>query len=148
MRCRVLLEKDLPQVAELERLCFSAPWSEAALSVLTREGAFGLVCLDECDKVIGYVGVMTVLDEGQITNLATHPAHRRRGVATELLRTLSELGREKGICTLSLEVRESNAPAISLYERHGFFVAGKRRNFYTAPREAALVMLCNLTNEG
>jgi len=85
-----------------------------------------------------------VLDEGQILNVATHPAWRRRGLADALLTALINEAEKKGLLTLSLEVRESNTAAISLYEKHGFAVAGKRPRFYTHPTEAALVMLRNL----
>ena len=134
----------LPAVAALERLVFSAPWSEQALALLCQEPNLGAVVLDEAGNALAYGGMVTVLDEGQITNIATHPAHRRKGYAAAVLRRLLAAARGKGLLTVSLEVRESNLPAIALYERFGFSAVGRRNNFYTAPREHALVMVCQL----
>jgi ribosomal-protein-alanine N-acetyltransferase len=131
--------------AELEKLCFSAPWSEDSLAILCKEGGVGYAAIGENDgTVLAYGGMLTVLDEGQITNIATHPEYRRRGLGEAVVRALIEYGKQNGINVISLEVRESNALAISLYEKFGFFVAGKRKNFYTNPRENALVMIKNL----
>ncbi len=134
----------LAGIARLEALTFAEPWSESALALLLSDTALGFVCLDDEACPVAYVGMLTVLDEGQITNVATHPDYRRRGLADSLLRALLAEARERRLSTLSLEVRESNRAAIALYEKHGFFVAGKRNNFYKNPREHALVMLCNL----
>lgn len=144
MRIVPLAAAHLAGVALLERLSFAAPWSEEALRILTENAALSLVVLDEEDRPLAYVGMLTVLDEGQITNVATHPAWRRRGLADALLAALLEAAAARGLTTLSLEVRESNAAAIALYQKHGFFVAGKRNHFYKNPREHALVMLANL----
>jgi len=141
----VRVEKEhLAGIAALETLCFAAPWSEQALELLLGDAAFGLVCLDEDGTPLAYVGMMTVLDEGQITNVATHPACRRRGLADQLLAALLLEARARSLSLLTLEVRESNAAAIALYEKHGFAVVGRRNHFYKNPREHALVMLCNL----
>ena len=134
----------LAGIARLETLCFSQPWSEKALELLLSDAALGLVCLNGEGVPISYVGMLTVLDEGQITNVATHPAYRRQGLANTLLTALVSEARERLLKTVSLEVRESNLAAVRLYESHGFFVAGKRRSFYKDPREDALVMICNL----
>ena len=131
-------------IAALEALCFAEPWSAQSLALLVGDTALALTCLDESGTPVAYVGMLTVLDEGQITNVATHPAHRRRGLADTLLEALLAEARRLGLATLSLEVRESNIAAISLYEKHGFSVVGKRNHFYQNPRENALVMLCSL----
>ena len=131
-------------IAALESLCFAEPWSEKSLELLVGNTAFGLTCLDAEGVPVAYVGMMTVLDEGQITNVATHPEHRRKGLADKLLAALLCEARRLGLQTLSLEVRKSNAAAIALYEKHGFRVVGKRNHFYQNPREDALVMLCSL----
>ena len=137
---RRLEECDLAAVAELERLSFAEPWSERALAYLLGESALGVVCLCEC-RVVAYGGMQLVLDEGQITNVATSAPYRRRGIGGALLLEMIKEARRRGLVSLSLEVRASNAAAISLYERHGFSVAGRRRGFYTHPREDALVMI-------
>ena len=144
MRVTLLTAEHLAAVAELERLSFAASWSEKALGGLLGELGFGLVALDDGGQVAAYLGVLTVLDEGQITNVATHPDRRRQGYANALLEALFSECRTRGLHMLSLEVRESNAPAIALYEKHGFCTAGRRPGFYKNPTEAALVMVADL----
>ncbi len=139
MRIALLTAAQLPGVAALEALCFHAPWPASALAMLCGEQGFGLAALEN-DTVVGYVGLVTVLDEGQFTNVAVHPDHRRCGIADALMEALLAEAAGRGIRYLSLEVRQSNAPAIALYRKHGFAVAGKREGFYANPREAALVM--------
>ncbi|MBQ5661420.1 MAG: ribosomal protein S18-alanine N-acetyltransferase [Clostridia bacterium] len=131
-------------VAELERLCFSEPWSEKALELLLTDGAVGLVCLlDGC--VAAYGGMLLAPGEGQITNIATHPDFRRRGLGRALLRALLTVAKEKGCEQVALEVRASNEAAIRMYAEAGFSTAGRRRGFYRDPREDALVMLCPIS---
>ena len=126
-------------VAELEALCFSEPWSEKALELLLGDGAVGLVC------VAAYGGMLLVPLEGQVTNIATHPDFRRRGLGRALLRALLTVAKEKGCEQVALEVRASNEAAIRMYEDAGFSTAGRRRGFYRDPREDALVMLCPIS---
>ncbi len=141
----VRVEKEhLAGIAALEAQCFKEPWSEGALALLLREDAFGFACLDDEGTPMAYAGMLTVLDEGQVTNVATDPAFRRQGLADTVLAALLAEARRRGLATVSLEVRESNHSAISLYEKHGFAVVGKRNHFYKDPREHALIMLCNL----
>ena len=140
----LITEKHLPAVAALEEAVFAEPWSEQSLALLCGDSGFGAVVTDGAGDALAYGGMMTVLDEGQITNIATHPDHRRKGYAAAVLQCLLDEARARGLAVLSLEVRESNAPAIALYTRFGFEVVGKRANFYTAPRENALVMVCHL----
>ena len=141
-----LAPRHLAGVALLEQLSFAEPWSERALELLCKDENFGLVLEDENGLVLAYAGVMTVLDEGQFTNVAVHPDHRRRGLGNALLSAALEEAKKRGLALLSLEVRESNVAAIALYEKHGFTVAGKRPDFYRSPREAALVMTCTLSS--
>ena len=98
----------------------------------------------ESGRVLAYGGMLTVLDEGQITNIATHPDHRRRGLGEAVVRALIEYGEQNGINFISLEVRESNHGAIALYEKLGFVKAGIRKNFYSAPCENGIVMIRNM----
>lgn len=135
-----LEERHLPSVAELERLCFSEPWSERSLALLLAEGNLGLAVADG-DRVLAYVGMTTVLDEGSVTNVATHPEARRRGYGRALIRALLEIAREMGLTQIFLEVRESNLAARALYESAGFTVCGIRRGFYRHPTESALQMV-------
>lgn len=134
-----LNESHLDGVAELERLCFSAPWSKDSLALLLRDGNLGTVALDG-DTVVSYAGFVRALDEGEITNVATHPDHRKKGHARNVLLSLIEAAREAGLVRITLEVRVSNAAARSLYASLGFRDCGLRKNFYAAPREDGIIM--------
>ena len=136
----ILCPEHLSQAAELESLCFSDPWSEDALKILTQAGGVGAIALTDNGRAVGYGGMLTVLDEGQITNIAVHPDFRRQGLAREVTGALIEYSKSNGICSVSLEVRESNCAAIALYEGLGFLAVGKRPRFYSDPAEDALLM--------
>ena len=130
----------VPQIAQLEKLCFSDPWSENSIaSELDNRLSCWLVAL-EGDKVVGYVGSQTVIDASDMMNIAVHPDFRRRGIAENLINGLINALGEKGSRALSLEVRASNGPAIALYEKLGFAQVGLRKNYYRNPREDALIL--------
>ncbi|MBQ8716649.1 MAG: ribosomal protein S18-alanine N-acetyltransferase [Clostridia bacterium] len=137
--------KHLWEVAALEQAVFTNPWSERSLELLCGDTALGFAAIDG-DTVTAYGGMLTVLDEGQITNIATHPDHRRQGLAAKVLAALLEEARARGIVSVTLEVRASNEAAISLYQKFDFSVVGKRVRFYTQPTEDALIMQCTLTS--
>ena len=128
------------QIAQLEKQCFSDPWSEKSIaSELDNELACWLVA-EENGTVAGYVGSQTVLGETDMMNVAVHPDHRRQGIAEALVTALvSDLKRQGSHC-LTLEVRASNEPAQKLYEKLGFEQIGLRRNYYRNPREDALIL--------
>ena len=130
----------VPQVAALEKLCFSAPWSEKSVAgELENKLALWLVATDG-GTVAGYIGSQTVLDETDMMNVAVHPDYRRQGVGEALVAALSARLKELGSRSLTLEVRASNAPAIALYEKLGFEQVGLRKNYYRNPREDALIL--------
>ena len=130
----------LDEVAELERICFSTPWSRNMLAEeLDNYLSAFLVALDDNDKVAGYAGLQAVLDEGYINNVAVDPRFRRQGVAGQLVEAFLRFGAAR-LAFLTLEVRASNAPAIALYEKYGFTQAGRRRDYYDDPKEDALLM--------
>lgn len=133
----------LGDVAELERLCFGEPWSEKALTLLTGEEALGFVCLED-GHAVAYGGMMLAPDEAQVTNIATHPDYRRRGLAREVTEALICEAQRRGLEQIVLEVRASNEGAIALYHMLGFEQVGIRRRFYRAPIEDALVMIKRL----
>ena len=137
----------IPQIAELERTCFSHPWSEELLlQELWNDASAVIVAEGENGTVLGYAGVNTVLDEGYINNVAEAPQFRRQGVADELIAALVRFGRAK-LAFLTLEVRASNAPAIALYAKHGFREAGRRKNYYDDPKEDAILMTLEFDHE-
>ena len=129
----------LSEVASIEEMSFSLPWSLESLELMLTEQASALVALED-GRVLGYVGMMCVLDEGQIINVATHPDSRRRGVGRSLMIAIEQSAKQRGIVFLSLEVRESNAAARSLYSSLGWVECGIRKNFYSKPTENACIM--------
>ncbi len=133
----------LSEIAALEALIFSEPWSESALRLLLSPDAVGYVCVGE-EQVLGYGGMLYAPGEGQITNIAVCPKARRRGIARAILEALTDDAAEHGAEQISLEVRASNTAAIALYESSGFSVVGRRKNFYRRPAEDALVMIKSL----
>ena len=127
-------------VAALEKICFHDPWSENSVaSELENKLALWLVAL-EGDRVAGYVGSQTVLGETDMMNIAVHPDFRRQGIAEKLVISLVEALKERESHCLTLEVRASNLPAQSLYEKLGFQQIGLRTNYYRNPREDALIL--------
>ncbi len=144
------LQKDAAQLegaAALERLCFASPWSAQSLELLTNDGiGAGYFLTDPADPahIVAYGGMLITVDEGQITNIATHPDHRRRGYGAAILHALLRLAKDERLESVSLEVRASNAAAIAMYRAVGFAEAGRRKGFYTKPTEDALVMICKI----
>ena len=130
----------VPQIAELEKLCFSDPWSEKSIETeLSCRLSVWLVAL-EGEQVVGYVGSQTVIDESDMMNIAVHPDFRRRGIAEALVAELEAALRQRGSRALTLEVRDSNASAIALYEKLGFAQVGLRKNYYRNPKEDARIL--------
>ena len=133
-------ESHVSRVAELEKLCFSDPWSEKSVtSELENELSLWLIA-EEDGIVCGYVGSQTVLDETDMMNIAVAPNCRRQGVAAALIADLVDRLKVRGSRCLRLEVRESNAPAIALYLHLGFTQLGVRKNYYRNPKENALIL--------
>lgn len=133
-------ENHVAAIAQLEKLCFSDPWSENAIAYeLTNRLSYWLVAVEE-GEVVGYIGSQSVLGESDMMNVAVHPEHRRKGIAEALVNALStELKSRDNVC-LTLEVRLSNLPAITLYEKLGFTKVGRRPNYYRNPKEDALIL--------
>lgn len=128
------------QVAELEKLCFSDPWSEKSVaSELGNDLSCWLVAL-EGGTVAGYVGSQTVMGETDMMNIAVHPDYRRQGIGEALVYALMDRLKARGSRCLTLEVRASNGPAKRLYEKLGFALVGKRPRYYFHPREDALIL--------
>lgn len=137
---RRMTKEDIAQAVEIERICFSEPWSEADYNEsLLLDYAKYFVALLGDDVIIGICGVRNLAGEGEITNVAVRPDYRGQGIARMMLEELLGNARREGIRAFTLEVRAGNAPAIALYERLGFRTEGVRPGFYSKPKEDALI---------
>lgn len=140
MEIRLMNKGDIDQIAELEKLCFADPWSVSAFSYeLNNPLSLWLVAV-EGDTVAGYVGSQTVMGESDMMNVAVAPEYRRQGIAEQLIINLIRQLNDRNSKSLALEVRQSNLPAISLYEKLGFVPVGCRPRYYRNPKEDALIM--------
>ena len=140
MTINPMKEDHVAQVAALERQCFADPWSEGSIaSELDNPLSLWLVA-EQDGAVCGYVGSQTVLDETDMMNIAVRPDCRRQGIAAALIEELVARLKERGSHILRLEVRESNTPAIALYNSMGFTQLGIRKNYYRNPKENALIL--------
>ena len=140
MRIESMPAAHLDEVATIENDCFSHPWSRRSLeSELQNETSRFLVAVED-GRVIGYIGMSAVIDEGYLFNVAVDRQYRKKGVGSALVRELVTFCQKRNYAFLTLEVRESNAPAISLYSRFGFVRVGERKNYYSKPVENALLM--------
>ena len=134
MNISAMKTEHIPFVAQLEKECFSSPWSENALAEeLRNPDSHFLVA--ECGEIAGYIGVQEICGEAYITNIAVFEKFRKNGIGRMLLRAAAEGAESRNCEFITLEVRISNAAAISLYESEGFEKVGIRKNFYTSPVE-------------
>lgn len=139
MIIRKMTFEDVKTVVQIEKECFSLPWSEASFEdSLAREDTVFLVCEDL--DVVGYIGMYLSFEEGEITNVAVTPSYRQRGCGNLLIQAIKEEAKARAAESVILEVRVSNVPAISLYKKHGFEEIGIRKNFYEHPSEDAIIM--------
>ena len=139
----------LDRLEQLERMCFSRPWSKKMLAEeLDNQCAAFLVAVEpKTEKAVGYAGLLVVADEGYITNVAVDPSCRRQGVAAQLLQVFDNFAKGNHLAFLTLEVRPSNTAAIALYQGFGFREVGRRRNYYDLPKEDALILTKYYTEE-
>ena len=127
-------------VLEIEKECFSHPWSRQSIeSELENKNSVFCVAL-EGEEVAGYIGMSTVLDEGYIFNVAVSGKYRKKGIGSALIQELVTYGKKNNFCFLTLEVRESNEKARSLYSKFGFIKVGERKDYYSQPTENAVLM--------
>ena len=136
---REMTESDIKEIAQLEKECFSEPWSEDSLKdELTNETARFYVLRDN-EKLLGYIGSNNICNEVYITNVAVNGACRGKGYGKKLVNHLLKQSELEKAFFVTLEVRESNEKAIKLYEKCGFKKIGERKNFYSKPTENALI---------
>ena len=139
---RKMTKEDIPQTAAIEREAFSVPWDEQgfAEAIAQEQNIFSVA---ECQgEIIGYCGMYTAADEGEITNVAVKEEFRKHGVGSRILAYMIRQAADKGIAGIYLEVRSSNEVAQKLYRKYGFLAVGTRKNFYRKPDEDAIVMMC------
>ena len=138
---REATERDANEIARIELLSFRTPWSEEMILSEMREPLSTFFVAVFQDNVIGYYGFLHILDELHILNVAVDPTFRQKGIGNKLIAHLVEKARALSARAVTLEVRESNLPAIRLYERFGFVSAGVRPHYYTDKENALIYWL-------
>jgi len=142
---RPMFMDDLEAIMEIETASFSTPWSLQAFKAELKDNEYArYVCLELDGKVIGYMGLWFILDEGHITNVAIAPNYRGQHWGEFLMRSVMKKMMQEGMERMTLEVRESNSLAQSLYRRLGFATAGIRKGYYSDTGEDALIMWAEL----
>ena len=145
---RPMQEADLRQVLHIERRSFTIPWSDATFRGLLRRQSTALLVAERAGKIVGYAVLWFAADEAELGDMAVLPEVRRRGLGRWLLDGALAEAAHRGAKRVYLEVRESNAAARSLYERAGFEVAGVRPDYYSEPKEDAILMTRSLETDG
>lgn len=131
---------DLDAITDIEKICFSLPWSRESLAKELLNQLAYYQCATVNNIVVGYMGMWKICDEGHVTNVAVLPEYRNKGIGSMLISKIIDVCKCSEIFNLTLEVRESNFGAISIYEKFGFESAGKRPNYYHKPNESAIIM--------
>lgn len=140
MEIQRMTVNDVDDVAELDKLCFTVPWSRQAFADEMENKIAVYFTAKDNGKVIGYCGFWQAADEADITNIAVLPQFRKQGVGGELLKSLIKKADEMGLVQINLEVRKSNEPAKRLYEKYGFEPIGERKRYYRDNNEDAVIM--------
>lgn len=149
VRLRAMREDDLDAVLAIERDCFPSPWSrENFLYEIRHNRAAANWILEQEREILGYACVWFLGPELKINNLAIRGERRRQGLGEGLLRALLDKARELGCRTAQLEVRPSNRAALALYRKHGFIEVGRRKNYYRAEGEDAILLERAVAAEG
>jgi len=140
MRIRPMTMEDCEQVAAIEAVSFSMPWSLDAFTKTIQKDNFRYFVAEEAGEILGYCGFLYVLDEAEIPNVCVKASARGQGIGKQMMTVLIDEAAKLGMAVLFLEVRESNSPARRLYEGLGFEQIGMRKNFYEQPVEHAVLM--------
>ena len=139
-------ESDISQIAKLENMYFSEPWSEISLKKSLNKENYCFICAKTGLKVVAYASMYVVNPEGYICNIVVHEDYRNMGIATNIINKIIQYSQKMNLEILTLEVRESNIKAVNLYKKHDFECVGIRKNFYTNPTENAYIMTRFLNN--
>ncbi len=140
MIIETLKKQYIDGIDEINLLSFSHPWSKSLIEQdMDNPNCFYAVGIEE-NQVVGYAGITVIAGEANITNVATHPDNRRRGIGKKLLSHLIDICMENNFLLITLEVRRSNIAAIALYESLGFKIEGERKKYYSDNGEDALIM--------
>ncbi|MDO5294294.1 MAG: ribosomal protein S18-alanine N-acetyltransferase [bacterium] len=137
---RLMKTEDVNQVVAIEVDTFSMPWTKEDFTKALNDPQNIYMVVEKQDEILGYCGLWSVLDEGQITNVAIKKKTQGCGLGYMMMKELIQQGEDKGLTAFTLEVREGNIPARTLYEKIGFESAGVRPNFYDKPKENAVIM--------
>lgn len=140
MEIRKATDADLESMYAIEVSSFSVPWSKASMEKDLVNPVATYLLAEEEGQIRGYIGVWNVMSEGQITNVAVEPNHRGKGIGQKLVQALVEYAKANELEVLILEVRESNAAAQKVYSKAGFKEVAIRKNYYTHPKENAMIM--------
>ncbi len=140
MIIREMISEDIKSVAEIESLSFTHPWSEDNLRESFNSCCNHFYISQKENKVVGYIGFNVAADEGYILNVAVHPEFQGQGIGKALVEKAVNYGLKNSLAFLTLEVRESNIKAINLYTDFDFENVGKRKNYYSNPKEDAILM--------
>lgn len=145
---RPMQESDLPKILEIEHACFPSPWAPQSFVSELRDNEYArYFCLEHEGKIIGYMGLWFILEEGHITNVAIAPEYQGIGRGEFLMRSVIDLMVKEGMERMTLEVRASNMAAQRLYGRIGFVTAGLRKGYYSDNREDALIMWLDINKD-
>lgn len=137
--CELLGVDDIAGVMDLERMCFRTRWTREQFLLGLERRAFRILGIRERGVLLAYVAFSFIAQEMEIMNIATHPFHRRKGLAKRLLGEAIEICRRENAQQGFLEVRRSNVGAIDLYKKFGFIQVGTRKNYYPDNKEDALL---------
>lgn len=139
MQITDMQEKHLPDILKVERDSFSRPWTEAMFrEEMAGKDSVYRVAMAE-GTAVAYMGMWILADEGHITNVAVGRDWRRRGIAGALIDDFIALAKERNLCLMTLEVRESNESAVALYTKKGFVPVGRRKKYYDHTEDAILM---------
>lgn len=144
IKIKTMTPEDVVQVHKVEEACFSVPWSLENFERIFRYKENYYLTAWDGDAIVGFIGLMAVAGEGDITNVAVLPSHRKQGIGDRLVKSMIDLAKEKEISKIMLEVRSSNEAAIHLYEKYGFEFLCIRKNYYQKPTEDANIMCWQL----